>query len=209
MCDVFLHDNSVLAISVNPKQSHIFATACESGQVSLYDLRLSNTDPIILASSLQNITRLNRYMIVNNIGGAYHSCCFNPVDSNLLAVANEVSGIELLDLRMSTSSHTSTPLLRYRSRNSGYTEEAGDASAKAKRRPLSYEADNFCQNVMSVQFNGTGTRLAALRYKLRPVVYDTNDPEPKFLFDHENYKNTCTMKRCCFAGLHDEYLVSG
>lgn len=189
MVDVFLHDNAVLSISVNPKQSHVFASACESGLVSLYDLRLSNSDPIIVASSIQHTGR----HLINFSGGAYQSCCFNPADSNLLAAGNQVSGLELLDLRM-----TSTPVLRYRSKY--------ETDLKSRR---SSEENNFCQNVMSVEFNTTGNRLAALRHKHRPVVYETNDPNPKFLFDHPNYRNTCTMKRCCFAGAYDDYFVTG
>lgn len=220
MCDVFLHDNAVLSISVNPKQSHVFVTACESGEVSLYDLRLSNSEPTILASSMQRTTRINRFVMINSSGGAYHSCCFNPAESNLLAVGNEVSGIELLDLRM-----TSAPVLRYRTKRSGglgssldpYLQDVitsfnSDATSTARKTRSSTGGSSeydFCQNVMCVQFNSNGTRLAALRYKLRPVVYDTNDCEPKFLFDHQGYKNACTMKRCCFAGLNDEFLVSG
>lgn len=208
MCDVFLHDNAVLSISVDPKQSHVFVTACESGEVSLYDLRLSNSEPIILASSTQRVMRIDRYSMINTSGGAYHSCCFNPVDSNLLAVGNEVSGIELLDLRMH-----STPLLRYRSKRSNNDERSSSSSrtttGKNNKSSSSGSEYDFCQNVMCVEFNSTGTRLAALRYKLRPVIYETNDCEPKFLFDHLGYKNACTMKRCCFAGLHDEFLVSG
>lgn len=57
ICDVFLHENAVLCVCVQPQASHVFATACESGQVSLYDLRLSNTDPIVLASSAPNVAR--------------------------------------------------------------------------------------------------------------------------------------------------------
>jgi len=57
VCDIFLHEDAVLGIAIHPEKSQIFATACESGQVSLYDLRLSNSDPIILASSIRNFSR--------------------------------------------------------------------------------------------------------------------------------------------------------
>lgn len=57
ICDVFLHESAVLCVCVQPQASHVFATACESGQLSLYDLRLSNGDPIILASSAPNVSR--------------------------------------------------------------------------------------------------------------------------------------------------------
>jgi hypothetical protein len=54
--------------------------------VSLYDLRLSNTDPIILSETIH--------------GSAYQACCFNPVNSSLIATANVESGLQLIDLRM-------------------------------------------------------------------------------------------------------------
>lgn len=190
----------MLAISVNPKQSHIFATACESGQICLYDLRLSNTEPIILASS--SIRQVRHSRSLPNYG-SYHSCCFNPVESNLIAVGNEVSGIELLDIRMRGGSAS---VLRYRASSVKEVTGSVDEEDMDATRRLNEE---FNQNVMCVQFNRSGTRLAALRYNLKPVIYNVNDPNPKVLFNHENYKNACTMKSCCFAGSQDEYFVTG
>ena len=65
------------------------------------------------------------------------------------------------------------------------------------------------QNVMSVSFNRYGTQLIALRNKLRPVIYETNNTSPIFMFDAPGFSNSCTLKSCCFAGDSDQYLATG
>jgi hypothetical protein len=194
MCDIFLHENAVLCISVHPAQSQIFATACESGELSLYDLRISNTTPIILATTSSTLRSLGssssyssscaRYMG----GGAFNSCSFNPIEPNLIAAANEISGVSLVDIRMKKT------IMRYKTTASG--------------SPIKKLTD-YKQNVMSVRFNSNGTHIAALRSKLRPVLYALNDDSPAYVFDHEEFKNSCTLKSCCFAGNNDQYFVSG
>ena len=37
--DVFLHDDAVYGISVNPENSNVFATACDDGRILVYDMR--------------------------------------------------------------------------------------------------------------------------------------------------------------------------
>lgn len=65
------------------------------------------------------------------------------------------------------------------------------------------------QSCMSVRFNKTGTHILALRRRLLPVLYAVDQREPICQFDDYGYYNSCTMKSCCFAGLDDEYVVSG
>lgn len=128
---------------------------------------------------------------IQYVGGAYNSCHFNPVDPNLLAVANEITGISLIDVRMNNV------LLRYKSSVS--------LSSDSERR-AQYE---YNQNVMHVRFNRLGTHLAALRAKQRPVIYELNNSSPVCFFDDETFSNACTLKSLCFAGDSDQYLVSG
>ena len=188
MCDLFLHENSVHCIKVQPKQSHIFATACESGQISLYDLRLSNTDPIILATS----TASSSYDSIRCAGGAFYSCCFNPIETNLLATANEISGVSLIDIRMKST------IMRYQ------------VDAKVKVQESRHSTfTNYKQMVTSIGFNSAGTQLIALRKDLRPCLYLLNEPKPFCCFDHDEFSNKCTLKTCCFAGQEDQYFVSG
>ena len=177
-------------IKIQPKQSHIFATACESGQISLYDLRLSNTDPIILATS----SSTNSFDSIRCAGGAFFSCCFNPVETNLLAIANEISGVSLIDIRMKTT------ILRYQKDGTVNT-----ADKDSSNRTFS----NYKQMVTSVNFNKHGTQLIALRKNLRPCLYLLNEAKPACYFDHEEFSNNCTLKTCCFAGDDDQYFVTG
>jgi WD40 repeat protein len=107
--DVFLHGDSVFCISVKPEQSEIFASACENGQVSLYDLRISNTGDycVLLIKTLTNHILNCIFLFVKDPiilsstvhGSAYQACCFNPTNSSLIATANIESGIQLIDLR--------------------------------------------------------------------------------------------------------------
>lgn len=62
---------------------------------------------------------------------------------------------------------------------------------------------------MSVRWDQTGTKILALRRRQTPVLYEYNQSKPIVQFFHENYYNSCTMKSCCFAGLKDEYVLSG
>lgn len=62
---------------------------------------------------------------------------------------------------------------------------------------------------MSVRFNTEGTQLLALRRRLPPILFNTPELEPICQFYHTDYYNSCTMKSCSFAGVDDEYVVSG
>lgn len=188
VCDIFLHDKAVLCLSVDPKQSHIFVSASESGEVCLFDLRLSNTEPIVLASSRSFSSRFI---------SSYNSCCFNPVESNLLAIGNETSGLSVIDIRMKST------LIRYKSASSCLSSASEEPDDELCSK------NNFKQNIMSVQFNESGKQLAAIRANLRPVIYELNDSNPKVVFDHQDYRNKCTLKSGCFAGDKDQYFVTG
>lgn len=62
---------------------------------------------------------------------------------------------------------------------------------------------------MSVRFNTLGTQLLALRRRLPPILFNTLEHEPICQFYHTDYYNSCTMKSCSFAGVDDDYVVSG
>uniref|UniRef100_UPI00398E8C4A DDB1- and CUL4-associated factor 5 n=1 Tax=Pristiophorus japonicus TaxID=55135 RepID=UPI00398E8C4A len=114
-----------------------------------------------------------------NYPSAFHSVMFNPVEPRLLATANSKEGVGLWDIRKPRSS-----LLRY-----------------GGKLPM--------QSAMSVRFNSSGTQLLALRRRLPPVLYDIHSPQSVFEFDNQGYFNSCTMKSCCFAGDHDQFVLSG
>lgn len=62
---------------------------------------------------------------------------------------------------------------------------------------------------MSVRFNTLGTHILALRRRLPPILYKTELETPVGQFYHPGYYNSCTMKSCSFAGVNDEYIMSG
>lgn len=133
---------------------------------------------------------------MNNLtGGAFQSCHFSPVDGNLLAAANEISGVSLIDVRMKRT------LVRYRAHRGCQSQSADSCE---------FVDTGTNQNAMSVRFSQSGQQLAVLRSKLRPAVYSVSEPAgPTCLFGHEGFGNACTLKSCCFAGHSDEYFVSG
>ena len=199
-----MHDNAVLCISAHPEQPQIFATACESGLVSLYDLRLSNADPIVLASSKARHYMSNESSSDSDssgsslsstseslLCGAFQSCHFNPCNPNLIAAANEVSGVSLIDTRMNKSA-----VIKY---NSTSSTTADDSTFHTSTR----------QNAMSTRFTSNGAQLGVLRAKLRPVIYDLNNPNPVYVLDHDGFSNSCTLKSFCFGGNKDQYFISG
>lgn len=65
------------------------------------------------------------------------------------------------------------------------------------------------QSCMSARFNTLGTQVVALRRRLPPVLYNTTSEDPVCQFYHPEYFNSCTMKSCSFAGVNDEYILSG
>lgn len=62
---------------------------------------------------------------------------------------------------------------------------------------------------MNVRWDQTGTRILALRRRQVPILYEYNQSKHIAQFFHENYFNSCTMKSCCFAGMNDEFVLSG
>lgn len=62
---------------------------------------------------------------------------------------------------------------------------------------------------ISACFNTSGSHLLALRRRLPPVLYETQNETAVCQFYHPHYYNSCTMKTCSFAGDDDEYILSG
>ena len=189
---MFRHSDAVLDVTVNPTQSQIFVTACESSEVSLYDMRVSNAKPTVLINTWKTRsidTDTNSFPdSSDSFVGSFHSVHYNPVDANFIAVGNEITGASLIDVRMNR------PCMRFKS----WTSEEGEP-----------KPSDFNQNVMSVRFNKFGTQLSVLAFKRRPVIHELNRAEPIYQFDHPDYTNLCTLKNCCFIGDSDQYLISG
>ena len=66
-----------------------------------------------------------------------------------------------------------SPIIRYKSSSSSSVSD-------------DLKASDYHQNLMLLRFNKIGNELAALRFKFGPVVYELSNPEPVYLFDHED-----------------------
>lgn len=82
--DVFLHEEAVYGISVDPLNDNVFASACEDGRILIWDIREpASTDPFCLAK----------------FSSAFHAVMYNPVEPRLVATANSKEGVSLWDVR--------------------------------------------------------------------------------------------------------------
>lgn len=161
--DVFMHEEAVYGLSVEPGNGHVFASACDDGCILVYDVREPrSTEPLILASAQS----------------PFHAVAYNPSEARLVATANSRQGAALWDVRRPLRC-----LLRY---DGGWTQSA-----------------------MSVRFNARGSLVVVLRRRRPPAVFRLADTRPLLHLDHPGYRNSCTMKSCCFAGDRDDYVMSG
>lgn len=83
--NIFLHQDALYGLSVDPLNDNVFASACDDGRVLIFDIRQPpSEDPFELA-------RFD--------GNPMHAVVYNPLDSRLLATANAKQGITLWDIR--------------------------------------------------------------------------------------------------------------
>lgn len=81
--DVFLHDEAVYGLSVDPVNENIFVSACDDGRILIWDIRQTSNDACTLASC----------------SSAYHAVMYNPVEPQYIATANAKDGVCLWDVR--------------------------------------------------------------------------------------------------------------
>ncbi|KAH7933891.1 hypothetical protein HPB49_018941 [Dermacentor silvarum] len=82
--DVFLHDEAVYGLSVQPGNDYVFASASDDGCILVYDVREPrSSDPLLLATSKS----------------PFHAVTYNPAEPRLLATANSREGAALWDVR--------------------------------------------------------------------------------------------------------------
>ncbi|KAH7940176.1 hypothetical protein HPB52_022091 [Rhipicephalus sanguineus] len=82
--DVFLHDEAVYGLSVQPGNDFVFASASDDGCILVYDVREPrSSDPLLLATS----------------ASPFHAVTYNPAEPRLLATANSREGAALWDVR--------------------------------------------------------------------------------------------------------------
>ena len=179
--DIFLHEAAVYGIDGHPFNGNIFVSACADGRVQMFDLR---------QSPKENIDPL-LVAVATRPFRPFLGVQFNPCEPRLLVTANQKEGARLWDVRKPRRS-----VLEYGSVELGKYNGSrwhGDASERC----------------MTVRFNKSGTRVAALGRRMPPVVYELSSPKPFAEFDSPGYYNSCTMKSVCFGGLNDDYILAG
>lgn len=92
LVDVFLESSPINCLSIQPDQNDVFIAATEDGHIHLYDLRLNSTS---------NEHDQPSIVVAESFDGSFHSCTFNPQQTNFVATANARQGIELYDIRLS------------------------------------------------------------------------------------------------------------
>jgi WD40 repeat protein len=91
LVDVFLESSPINCLSIQPQQNDVFIAATEDGHIHLYDLRSA-------ASAVEHDQP--SIVVAESFDGPYHSCTFNPQQTNFVATANARQGIELYDIRL-------------------------------------------------------------------------------------------------------------
>lgn len=81
--DVFLHDEAVYGLSVDPANENVFASACDDGRILIWDIRSASNEPFTL----------------DTCSSAYHAVMYNPSEPRFLATANAKDGVCLWDIR--------------------------------------------------------------------------------------------------------------
>ncbi|EDW81600.2 uncharacterized protein Dwil_GK10939 [Drosophila willistoni] len=82
----FAHGGPVYGLSVDRTSPHLFSVATENGEVLVYDLRTSKSDPLTVAK----------------FSSPFNAVEFHPLNGNNLATANTKRGAMLWDLRQPT-----------------------------------------------------------------------------------------------------------
>ncbi|XP_017473245.1 PREDICTED: uncharacterized protein DDB_G0287625 [Rhagoletis zephyria] len=83
LVNVFKHNNPVYGLSIDPKCDSIFATACEDGQILVFDQRVDTADPLVVAQQHTS----------------FHAVEFHPAGGNFLVTANSKRGAAFWDIR--------------------------------------------------------------------------------------------------------------
>ncbi|XP_072032525.1 DDB1- and CUL4-associated factor 5-like [Amphiura filiformis] len=139
--DLFLHEDAVYGLAVDPRDNHIYASACADGRVLLWDTRVpSSQEPFVLA----------------NYTTAFHAVVYHPMEPRYLATANSKEGVALWDVRAPRSclmrygsSHTQQNAMSVRFNQMG-------TRLVALRRRLPPVVYNIQSSGAAVQFDHSG-----------------------------------------------------
>lgn len=147
---------------------------------------------------------------------AFYSVMYNPIESSVIATANNKNGVALWDIRMPFKWFVlffMSPDICLLSFSVSFCRGRQYISRKCYffilffSCLLKYGGAHASQSAMSIRFNSVGTKILALRRRLPPILYDIHSSEAINEFDSPGYYNSCTMKSCCFAGYNDEVQI--
>lgn len=127
----------------------------------------------------------------------FHSVMYNPINATLLSTANSEEGIGLWDTR------------KPRKWEFSFFQFFPNLYFLIFSQLIHFDSQVGHVSGISACFNSSGSQILALRRRLPPVLYNTQQEENICQFYHPHYYNSCTMKTCCFAGENDEYILSG
>ncbi|XP_033639278.1 DDB1- and CUL4-associated factor 5-like [Asterias rubens] len=139
--NVFLHEDAVYGLAVDPRDSHIFTSACADGRILQWDTRVpSHQEPLVIA----------------NYQTAFYAVVHHPMEPQFLATANSKEGVALWDVRAPRSC-----LMRY---GSAYTQQNAmsvrfnqlGTRLVALRRRLPPVVYNIQSSAAAIQFNHSG-----------------------------------------------------
>ena len=152
--------------------------------------------------------------------GPVYAVSISPDNDEVFATSCDDGKIRIYDLRNPNTSPTTLASKQTAFHSVVFNPVEGRVVATANavdncelwdlRKPkiclLQYPSD---RGAMSVEFNQLGTRLLCLRRKDYPIVYDVHQSHKGMELRQTGYFNSCTMKRCSFAGEGDQFAVSG
>ncbi|BFZ06789.1 hypothetical protein BsWGS_09828 [Bradybaena similaris] len=179
------------------------ATGGNDGQVIVHDINVRQSTAVY------------------GLSDAVYCLSPDPINATIIATATDDGKAQIIDLRMSIDTAPFVLADLSASMHSIMFNPAEPrllATANSKhgiglwdvRMPLKcLQYKSNVQNCMSVRFNSRGDQLLALRRRSCPVLYDIAKLQPVYEFDYKTYYNACTLKSCSFAGLKDEYVMSG
>ena len=81
--DFILHNGALYILSVNPVDDNTFASACDDGNVCIWDIRKEPSRETIVLAGFTT---------------AFHAVICNPFESRLIATSNTKEGIALRDV---------------------------------------------------------------------------------------------------------------
>ncbi|GFO48274.1 Ddb1- and cul4-associated factor 5 [Plakobranchus ocellatus] len=184
-------------------QDEKIATGGNDGQVIIHDFHMHQSTAVY------------------GLSDAVYCLSADPQNSTILATANDEGKAQIIDTRLSADTvpfvladlDSAMHSVMYNPVDPRLLVTANSKHGVALwdiRMPLkALHYKSVIQNCMSVCFNSLGDKIFVLRRRAGPVLYDVGKPNPIYEFDYLTYYNACTLKSCSFAGLHDEYVMSG